>query len=66
MRTSLIVIGLILITIGGIWALQGGNAWQGSAMSGQTFWLLAGLAAMAAGVVLLIVGAIPRRPRSGG
>ena len=66
MRTNLIVLGLVLITLGGIWALQGGGAWQGSPMSGQSFWLLAGLVAMAAGIVLLIVGALPRRPRSGG
>ena len=65
MRVSLIIVGLILITIGGIWALQGGGVLPGSFMSGQTTWLLIGLVAMLAGVGLLIFGAQPRRPRSG-
>ena len=65
MRVSLIVVGLIMITIGGIWVLQGGGVLPGSFMSGQTTWLLIGLVAMVAGVGLLIFGARPRRPRSG-
>jgi hypothetical protein len=65
MRVSLILLGLVLITIGGIWALQGGGVLAGSVMSGQTQWLLIGLAAMVVGGVLLVVGARPRRPRSG-
>jgi hypothetical protein len=64
MRISLILIGLVLITVGGIWTLQGGNVIPGSVMSGQALWVLIGLATMIAGSVLLIVGARPRRPRS--
>lgn len=63
MRVSLIVLGLVLITVGGIWVLQGGGVLPGSFMSGQTSWLLIGLAVMAAGVALLVVGARPRPRR---
>ncbi|MBK9715836.1 MAG: hypothetical protein IPO81_31810 [Kouleothrix sp.] len=66
MRMFLIVIGLLLITTGGIWVLQGGGLLPGSFMSGQSLWLFIGLAAMIAGVVLLVVGARPGRPRAGG
>lgn len=66
MRMFLIVIGLLLITTGGIWVLQGGGLLPGSFMSGQSLWLFIGLAAMLAGVVLLVVGARPARPRAGG
>lgn len=66
MRMFLIVIGLLLITTGGIWVLQGGGLLPGSFMSGQSLWLFIGLAAMLAGVVLLVVGARPGRPRAGG
>ena len=66
MRVSFILIGLVLITVGGIWSLQGGGSWQGASMSGQTIWLLLGLAAMIGGLLLIILGSRPRRPRSGG
>jgi hypothetical protein len=66
MRISLIILGLILITAGGIWSLQGGGVLPGSSMSGQAIWVLIGLGTMIAGVVLLVVGARPRRPRSNG
>ena len=66
MRMFLSVIGLLLITTGGIWVLQGGGLLPGSFMSGQSLWLFIGLAAMIAGVVLLVVGARPGRPRAGG
>jgi hypothetical protein len=64
MRVSFILLGLVLITIGGIWSLQGGGAWQGASMSGQALWLLLGLAAMIGGVLLIVLGSRPRRPRS--
>ena len=51
MRWVLIVLGVLLFLLGGLWTLQGTNVIQGSAMSGQSFWATMG-------VLLLIVGGV--------
>ena len=60
MRWSLIVLGVILDLMGIIWMLQGMNVLLGSPMSGQPFWVGAGIVAMLVGVSLIVFGA--RRP----
>ena len=50
MRTLFVGIGVIALLVGLVWTLQGAGVIGGSVMSGSSFWL-------AAGVVLLIVGA---------
>lgn len=50
MRTwALIVIGLLLLLIGGVWTLQGVNVLGGSPMSGASQWAVIG-------TVLIVVG----------
>ena len=54
MRLTRIIIGIILILVGGVWALQGANVFAGSVMSGHSQWLYVGIALAVIGVVVLI------------
>jgi len=48
-------IGLVvLILVGIVWTLQGANVMRGSVMSGQSFWLYAGVVLAIAGVASLV------------
>ncbi len=51
MRWVLIVVGVLMVLLGGLWTLQGTNVLPGSGMSGQSFWAIMG-------IVLLLVGAM--------
>jgi hypothetical protein len=53
MKIVLSIIGLLLIIMGAIWALQGLSLIGGSFMVGQTRWLYIGLLAIVVGVGLL-------------
>jgi uncharacterized membrane protein HdeD (DUF308 family) len=44
----------LLLVVGGVWVLQGVDVLSGSAMSGQTQWLIAGIVAVFAGIGLLV------------
>ena len=63
MKIALNVAGVILITMGGVWFLQGINVLPGSFMTGQTRWAIYGGITVAAGIVLLIA-ANRRRSKS--
>ena len=52
-RIIVTLLGIGLIIAGGRWILIGANIWVGSAMSGQSQWLLIGIAAGLAGLALL-------------
>ena len=56
MRWALVVIGIILILIGGVWTLQGINILLGSFMSNQPFWAIVGALVMLAGASLCFFG----------
>lgn len=48
-------LGLLLLTLVGIlWTLQGANVVRGSVMSGQSFWLYAGIVTTIAGLASLV------------
>jgi hypothetical protein len=51
-----IVIGAIAAVLGAIWTLQGLNILPGSFMTGDSTWVVIGLIALAAGLVLLATG----------
>jgi hypothetical protein len=63
MKTTLNIVGAILVLIGAIWFLQGINILPGSFMTGQTRWAVYGGIAVAAGIVLLVIAS---RRRHGG
>ncbi|MGD8195263.1 hypothetical protein ACEXQB_012310 [Herbiconiux sp. P18] len=62
-RTTLIIVGVVALLVGALFAGQGANLIPGSSMTGDRTWLYIGLALAVVGVVLLVVGA--RRPKDG-
>lgn len=62
MRWIWIVLGILAVLIGGVWTLQGLNILGGSAMSGQTTFVVVGLILAVLGLLLLIFGARRRAP----
>ena len=64
MTRALRIVGLILVTVGGIWFLQGIGVLPGSFMTGQIRWAVYGGIAVVIGIGLL-VKANRGRPRSG-
>jgi hypothetical protein len=56
MRWVLLVVGVLLILAGIVWALQGAGILPGSVMSGQSFWLGAGIIAVLIGLGLVVAG----------
>ena len=55
MRTTMNVLGVLLLITGCIWILQGINVLPGSFMTGQTKWAINGAIAAVVGIVLLVV-----------
>jgi cytochrome c oxidase assembly factor CtaG len=51
-----VVIGVLLVLAGTVWALQGLDVLGGSAMSGNRMWAIIGPIVALAGLVLLILG----------
>lgn len=57
MRTSLVVVGVILLLLGAVWALQGADLLTGSSMSGNSFWLGVGAVLLVVGLAVAALGA---------
>jgi hypothetical protein len=62
MKSTLIVVGALLVLIGAIWFLQGINVLPGSFMTGQTQWAIYGGISFAVGIALLVAA---KRRRTG-
>ncbi len=54
MRTTRLVIALILALVGAVWVGQGVGVIGGSAMSGSSFWAVVGLILLVAAVVIVV------------
>ena len=52
----LMILGILLVLFGTVFALQGDNILPGSSMSGVTFWLYAGAVTAVIGLVLAVLG----------
>lgn len=62
MRTWLpLVLGVLLVLGGGVWVLQGLGYVGGSFMSGAKEWFWIGLATVAVGLLLVVLGVRGRR-----
>ncbi len=48
------VIGLLLIVVGVVWAIQGHGTLKGSFMTGSPVWMWIGIACVVAGVAILL------------
>lgn len=57
-----VIVGVVAVLLGGLWALQGSGVIGGSAMSDSTTWLVIGVVVVLAGVVLIALGARRRKP----
>ncbi|MFB2557047.1 hypothetical protein [Herbiconiux liangxiaofengii] len=55
-RTALIIVGVVALLVGALFAGQGANLIPGSSMTGDRTWLYIGLALAVVGAVLLVVG----------
>ena len=60
-RLTLIIVGVVALAFGALFAGQGANLIPGSSMTGDRTWLYIGLALAVVGIVLLVLGA--RRPK---
>jgi len=61
MRTTLNVIGVLLVAVGAIWFLQGINVLPGSFMTGQMQWAIYGGIAFVAGLGALFAARRSRK-----
>jgi len=64
LRVPLVVVGVVLVLLGLLWALQGAGVLGGSIMSGQRMWLIIGIIVAIVGVVLGYFGLAPRQQRA--
>jgi hypothetical protein len=55
MKTTLNIVGAILVLFGAVWFLQGVNLLPGSFMTGQIRWAVYGGIAVAVGITVLVV-----------
>jgi hypothetical protein len=62
-RPFWIVVGVIAILLGGVWALQGLKVIGGSAMTGVSIWIWVGAAVVVGGVFALFHGLSRRLPK---
>jgi uncharacterized Tic20 family protein len=51
-----VIVGVVALVIGGVFAGQGANLIPGSSMTGDPTWLYIGLALTVIGIVLIVVG----------
>jgi uncharacterized Tic20 family protein len=61
-RIALVIIGVIAVLVGAVFAGQGANLIPGSSMTGDRMWLYIGLIVAIVGIILIVFGV--RRPRT--
>ena len=64
LRLPLLILGVVLLLLGVLWALQGAGVVGGGFMSGQRIWLVIGIIVAVAGLVLGYLGLAPRAQRT--
>jgi hypothetical protein len=60
----LMIVGLVAVLLGGVWALQGGGVIGGSVMSDSPTWLVIGAVVVIGGLLLIVLGARGGRKQS--
>ena len=56
-----VILGVVLVGMGAVWALQGAGVLGGSAMSGNTLWAVVGPVVAVVGLILVLLGVRIRR-----
>jgi hypothetical protein len=64
MKWALIVIGIVLLAMGIVWALQGTNVLAYGQMAGVPRWIYLGAALGVIGIVLIVLGARIRKKKA--
>lgn len=64
LRLPLLIVGVVLLLLGLLWALQGAGLVGGSFMTGQRMWLVIGIVVAVVGLVLGYLGLAPRAQRT--
>lgn len=64
LRLPLVIVGVVLLLLGLLWALQGAGLVGGGFMSGQRMWLVIGIVVAVVGLVLGYLGINPRTQRT--
>ena len=62
MNRALVIVGVIVLIVGAVFAGQGANLIPGSSMTGDRTWLYIGIVMAVVGVILIVLGR--RRPKS--
>ena len=62
-RIVAVIVGVIALIVGIVFAGQGANLIPGSSMTGDRMWLYIGLIVAIVGIILIVLGL--RRPRRG-
>jgi hypothetical protein len=65
MKWALLILGILLVLMGGVWVLQGSHVLTQGSMAGKSQWTVIGAVVGAAGIVLVILGATRRKAKSG-
>jgi uncharacterized membrane protein YdbT with pleckstrin-like domain len=62
-RIAMVIVGVIALIVGAVFAGQGANLIPGSSMTGERMWLYIGLIVAIVGILLIVLGL--RRPGRG-
>lgn len=57
----MIILGVALLAVGALWALQGAGVMGGSVMSGHSQWIVIGVPVALIGLLLVVRGAVAGR-----
>jgi len=61
-RLLFVVVGIIVLLMGAVWAFQGAGYIPGSFMTNDPTWIAIGAPTAAAGGILTVVGLRPKKP----
>jgi hypothetical protein len=56
MKNGIVILGVLLLLVGGLFSLQGLGIVKGSMMTGQSLWLWVGLVGVVLGAAVIVRG----------
>jgi hypothetical protein len=65
MKWVLLILGILLVLMGGVWVLQGSHVLTQGSMAGKSQWTVIGAVVGVVGIVLVILGATRRKAKAG-